>query len=431
VKHGDNPYKRPGSPFWYCFFIDASGRERRASTKTRHKRAAEAFLAEKRKEAEEQRLGIASDYGESARRPLDELVTAYKRELLANDRSQQYVDEAAKRIRFVIGEAGIANLASVATTKGAVQTVLVGVREKRSAKTVANYMESLTTFGAWLHTNGHWPDNPFAYLRKKGRKRDADRKFKRRQLTWAEVQQLAAAALVRHQHAYAKSHGGRPSPKAEQNAWHGRERAVLYLLAATTGLRAGEVEALKWEDLHMVGDSPFLTLPGRFTKNGADAVIPLQTFVVEALRDLRRDRGQRLGKPQAEGDQVLHVPERIAEHVRRDAMHAGLIPSHRPADARLDLHSLRHSCVRILREAGVPVEVVQQVMRHSDVRLTLQVYGSVDKERVAAAMKGLLPAPTVGSLVGSSGATKGARDETTRNNGMDAERGASDGKRTG
>lgn len=432
MKHGDNPYRRSGSPFWYFFYVDAAGRERRVSSKTKNKRVAVSMLEQRRLEVQQQRAGTANDYSESAKRPLDEFVKDYARELRANDRSKQYVDEAIRRIRLAITESKLSTLGGAIDARGRLQTFLVGIREKRSAKTHANYVESLTTFGRWLHVGSHWPDNPFAFLRKKGRKRDADRKFHRRQLSWAEVEQLAAAALVRHAHAYAKSHGGRPSPKADEHAWHGRERAVLYLLAATTGLRAGEIEALKWEDVHMAGESPFLSLPGAHTKNGADAVIPLQAFVVEALRDLRRDRSKRIGRPQAEGDQVLHVPERIAEHVRRDAMHAGLIPTHRPADRqRVDFHSLRHSCVRILREAGVAVEIVQQIMRHSDVRLTLQTYGSVDKERVAAAMRGLLPAPALSSLVSSSDATNGGHSETTGNGGTGAAGGASDGKRTG
>ena len=53
---------------------------------------------------------------------------------------------------------------------------------------------------------------------------------------------------------------------------------------------------------------------------------------------------------------------------RRDLQAAGL-------DAGIDFHSLRHTYCQLLVRAGVSLKLAQQLMRHSDPRLTSNIYG--------------------------------------------------------
>ena len=53
---------------------------------------------------------------------------------------------------------------------------------------------------------------------------------------------------------------------------------------------------------------------------------------------------------------------------------------------RLDFHSLRHTCASWLIAAGADVKTVQSVMRHSDIRLTLDRYGHLFPGKEAAAI---------------------------------------------
>ena len=46
-----------------------------------------------------------------------------------------------------------------------------------------------------------------------------------------------------------------------------------------------------------------------------------------------------------------------------------------------DFHALRHTYCRILYDAGVDVKTAQQLMRHHDVRLTLDTYAQFDLEK--------------------------------------------------
>ncbi|MCA8976777.1 MAG: site-specific integrase [Planctomycetes bacterium] len=415
AKKRSNPYKRPGSPFWQILFRDASGRERRESTKTSNFRIAEQILADRRLEAERARAGIVDKFAEQRQRPIDEFVLDHRNHLRAKNCAPKYVRAVVQHLREAIAAANAVRLPDF--TASSVARHLDEVRREFSVKTYSGHVATLKAFGNWLVEAGNWNENPFVLLKARSKTRDGDRKFKRRGLTLAEVELLAEATLVRPIQNYANSHGGRMPKNAEELQRFGHDRALLYWTAATTGLRASELGSIRWEDLVLDGDMPHLTISGRFTKNRRDASLPLQGFVAAALKQVRKDRGARAGKPVQQGDHVFHVPDRLPEHVRRDAAHAGIIPTHRPVDQRLDFHSLRYSCVRILRELDVPVEVAQKVMRHSSITLTLETYGTMDDEIVTETMRNLVPVPRMFSQVCSDGGPgRGQRDADRHSN---------------
>jgi integrase len=56
-------------------------------------------------------------------------------------------------------------------------------------------------------------------------------------------------------------------------------------------------------------------------------------------------------------------------------------------------HDLRHACATLLLSEGVPVKVVQEILGHSSVSVTMDVYSHVlpeMQEKAAALMDGLL-----------------------------------------
>ena len=52
-------------------------------------------------------------------------------------------------------------------------------------------------------------------------------------------------------------------------------------------------------------------------------------------------------------------------------------------------HSLRHTFTTRMCEAGVNIKVIQDVLGHSDISTTLNIYADVTKEMKAAEFKGL------------------------------------------
>ena len=176
-----------------------------------------------------------------------------------------------------------------------------------------------------------------------------------------------------------------------------RDRQVLYWFALTTGFRANECASVRWEDLTLDGKKLAVRLAGQFTKNGVDALVPLQPFVAEALKGMRvRRTALRMRRdlgPVQETDLVFKLPSKIAELVRKDAAHAGLIPQRSPTSRRVDFHCLRKSCARILIELGVHPKVIQQTLRHSDIRLTMDLYGELGEDDLFRELPGKFPVP--------------------------------------
>jgi integrase len=56
-------------------------------------------------------------------------------------------------------------------------------------------------------------------------------------------------------------------------------------------------------------------------------------------------------------------------------------------------HELRHSAASLMLAAGVPLQVVSDVLGHSSIRMTADVYGHIlqpQREEAAAALAGVL-----------------------------------------
>jgi integrase len=74
----------------------------------------------------------------------------------------------------------------------------------------------------------------------------------------------------------------------------GRERALLYKTAVLTGLRQGELAALRVAYLKLDRKPvPALELPGEFTKNGDDAKLLLVPALADELRQWVADTGKK------------------------------------------------------------------------------------------------------------------------------------------
>lgn len=160
----------------------------------------------------------------------------------------------------------------------------------------------------------------------------------------------------------------------------GPERALLYLAAARTGLRAGELRSLTPQSVD--ADFLFVTARRRATKNSKDAVQPLPADLARRLRAHLPTRAP--GEPLWGG--VWH--QRAADMLLSDLEAAG-IPFALDG-LRYDFHALRAQYVTDLVRAGNNPADVQKLARHGDVRLTLETYTKVRAESLREAV-GRLP----------------------------------------
>jgi integrase len=152
-----------------------------------------------------------------------------------------------------------------------------------------------------------------------------------------------------------------------------------YLLAGWLGgLRLAEAAALEWEQS---AEAPWLDLardrivfPADAVKAGEDQWVPLDPALKAALLALPR-RGRKVFRFVARDGHPVCL-NAIGERVIRLAKKAGV---------KLTMHSLRKGfgC----RYAGkVPAQVLQRLMRHSNVSLTMQYYANVDDAAMQAVL---------------------------------------------
>ncbi len=159
----------------------------------------------------------------------------------------------------------------------------------------------------------------------------------------------------------------------------GDKLEALYVLACTTGMRQGELIGLQWRDINFE-DSTLKV--NRSVYNGA--VTPPKT-----MAGRRTIRLSKLAVVALQAHRMRQAQQRIAEWVFRTSVGTPLSchnlhnRSWKPLLKKAGLphstrfHDLRHSCISLLLSKGVPIKVVSEMAGHSDVSITLSVYGHV------------------------------------------------------
>jgi integrase len=247
-----------------------------------------------------------------------------------------------------------------------------------SAQTRKHYAVHARQFGRWLAAEGRVARNPFAGL-KTNLKVENDRRRRRRALTPEECQRLLAAA-----EASTRTLGGMTGP----------DRRRCYLVALTSRLRRNELGSLTPGSFQLAADPPTVTVEGTRTKNRRAAVLPLRQDVAAELREWRRDRPA--------GQTLFPIARRKRKvMLRADLKAAGIEPV---VDGKvIDVHALRVSFITHLSLSGLPLAVAQKLARHSDPRLTSNVYTSLGLAVLQKAVESLPP----------TGGTTASRRETS------------------
>ncbi len=180
------------------------------------------------------------------------------------------------------------------------------------------------------------------------------------------------------------------SEQAQQflEAAHGDPLEALYVLALTTGMRQGELLGLRWEDLDLVrGTVQVRRTIVRLPRKGfvvsepktpkSRRKIHLTQLAVEALTHHRlRQHEARLAVGPAWDEQgwvfcnTVGRPIEVGNMIRRSfrliLMKAGL--------PMMTFHQLRHSAASLLLAMGVHPKIVQELLGHATVSITLDLY---------------------------------------------------------
>ena len=188
-------------------------------------------------------------------------------------------------------------------------------------------------------------------------------------------------------------------------ASRGERLQAAFSAALSLGLRRGEVLGLRWKDLDLDGAVPTAAITKQLqrTKRGLELVdvktqrsrrrLHLPPPLVEDLRRHRSRQNEDRFALGAEWRDVLGLvfttplgtpvdPRNFSRLVGELCQKAGI--------GHWSPHELRHSCASLLLAQGVPLEVVSEVLGHSSIRVTKDVYGHLlapARAQAAAAMQ--------------------------------------------
>lgn len=187
-----------------------------------------------------------------------------------------------------------------------------------------------------------------------------------------------------------------------QASLDGEPIGPLVEVALWTGLRRGELLALRWSDvdqqaqvLHVgrtlgriVGQG---LVEGTTKTEDATADVPLVPSAVAALKRQRAMQAAerlRLGHRWRDTEHVFHGP------LGGPLDPARATRSWTELRTRLELpavtfHDLRHTTATLLREAGVSIDVISRILRHSSIVVTADIYTRIGTELQAAALQTL------------------------------------------
>ena len=185
----------------------------------------------------------------------------------------------------------------------------------------------------------------------------------------------------------------------------GHRLEALFALMLTTGLRRGEALGLQWPDLETKKGTLTVRrqlqregegLVVRDTKtHGSRRVVNVPQPVLTLLKQLRareKTSKDQLGPAWADSGFIFTNaiggpldPRNLLRDFKRICKDAGLGDWH--------IHELRHSAASLMLAQGVKLQVVSDVLGHSSIRMTADVYGHLldpDRESAAAAITEVL-----------------------------------------
>jgi len=310
-------------------------------------------------EKQQERAGIipSRQQLETALRPLIESVEDFIQTRVSIGRDERYIKELKSKLLRMAAEC----FWNTATDITADSFEKWRGRQTMSAKTKNEYFHALSVFLRWLERREKISVNPIRHVQMVVD--TGKNKRERRAFTVGELRRLVAVA---------------------------GPRAVVYLMAAFTGMRRRELEQLVWGDFHLEVAEPFVNVRASISKNHKQAALPLSDDVAAALRQYRQPEAQ-------SGDFVFSGNLPRMTWFRKDLEAAG-IPYVDAKGEFADFHSLRKTFSTMLILAGVPHRVVMELMRHSDPRLTTKTYTDAGQLPVGAAVRGLpslnIPRPT-------------------------------------
>ena len=377
---------------WYIGYTDHAGRRRTAKGFT-DKAETERLAARLEDEARMIREGLTVSISQADRKaPLDHHLEAFEKHLQNRDVSQKQVYEVTTKIRRVLTGCAFSRVADIKAHE--VESYLESLRSEGLSKQTSNhYLRALKQFCRWLKRTKRMDENPLADIPMLNVQ--TDRRHDRRPLLIEEFALLAAAA--------------ESGPPIEGVS--GVDRATMYILSAWTGYRKGEIGSLTRSSFDLTSDPPTVTVQAIYSKRKRTDTQVLHPDVVTRLTEW-------FAQNETAPTQILFpvsgkvpggIERKTAKMMRRDlaAARAAWLKEAKTDEERAtreksdflrykdaqgryaDFHANRHTFITNLGRVGVHPKTAQTLARHSDIRLTMNVYSHTDLAEKTEAVRRL------------------------------------------
>ncbi len=305
-----------------------------------------------------------------SQRTIESHLEDFESKLRAAGRSEKHINSTNNFIRSIAMFAEFIAAADI-TADGVTRYAEKLGSEGRAARTIEAHLNAITAFTKWLCENHKLSRDPLAGIKKPNPA--ADRRLERRMLLPDEWRLLETATMT------GPNRYGMPPV----------ERALLYRVGIETGLRSNEIRSLTRGNIFHSESQPYIVAKAGNTKNKK---LAKQYITPELAADLRVHIGSKTPKAP-----VFALPHEtnVARMLRADlaaARNAWLREAignpdeyaHRELSdflseknhdgEQFDFHCLRHTCGAWLAMTGEHPKVVQTVMRHQSITLTMDTY---------------------------------------------------------
>ena len=383
--------ERKSRVWWLKAYIEGQKDPLRCSLKTRDKRAAHTKAVEVVRKAERKARGFVDPFEEHRTAPLATHLADFEATFDAKGVTEKHKEDRLGCLRAFIEFAGVETLSGLDGV--AADRWIQLLRSSLAARSLNRRIQALRQFGKWLVRARRLDHDPFAALAL--RNEAADRRYERRALSAEEFSRLLETAALRPLRAAQRqaTRKGVPETRATLLRALGASRAFLYLFAAYSGLRNGELRRLRWRDIDESNSRPSILIPARSAKARKEQSVPLHSTLLAGIA-AHRERLVTLGECIEDVSAVF--PGRVFPRhgtFASDLKAAG-IPKRDAAGRVVSFHSLRHTFITNLAVGGVHPRTTQELARHSKIELTMQTYTHLRLVDLHGALESL-PEPSV------------------------------------
>jgi integrase len=363
-------YKAKGRKNWIVEWVDEDGRRRRKSGTT-DKAVAKQIARRIEDRKVRRREGLIDPRDEAYRdhemRPLPDHLEEFGRSLVAKGGTPEHARTTVYRAARILELSRLRRISDLSLSRALDALQRLRMEEGFNQQTINHYVRAIKAFSRWLWKDRRAREHHLAHLATSNP--EADRRYVRRALTAEEAARIIRAAE------------GGPAVMGMT----GIDRAMLYTVALTTGLRPGrELRPLTPEAFDLDADPPTIRVTPSYTKNKKPALQPLPTAVADRLRPWLA--GKAPGRPVFAG-----MTCRTALMLRRDLAAAGV--EYETSEGVADFYAARVSYITNLVASGASVKTCQTLARHSTPVLTIGVYARTSLHDIKGAVEAL-PDPT-------------------------------------